>query len=579
MLGVCWTCHAYAGVPGGNAATILILNSYEEDAAPYFRVREVFMQHLQQINGRPIHFRQFDLGASYEANDYTDDMKAAFLRTEYGSPPPDLVVAIGPPAIRFWRDYRSDIFHDVPSISAASERVLATIELPAADGKLATEFSFAAAVEGIRQLLPDTRHLVVVVGSSAYENSLAELAKRELADNFDNIHFEYTNGLSLAAIQQRLQGLSTGSAVLFTTFESDVNGVLLSGYSGLAFVHGVSTVPVFGPFDNQLGRGIMGGRLIQLDVAGEELTSLAKEMLDVPATTGPWRLVPLSVPTFDWQQLQAWNIDTARLPSGSVIRFEPPSVWARYWGWIVLGVALVLLQLMLLIGLLQQQRRRRVAELVSVNLGRRLITAHEDERKYIARELHDDLSQRLARLALDLSYVSSVQDRELVQATLGKIQPEVMRISKDVHDLSYRLHPSLIDDLGLVAAILAECERMQQHSGIVITGRIGELPAQVNQDTALCLYRIAQEALRNSVRHARAANINLDLHAEEQSLTLVVHDDGIGFEVLDRHQQLGLGLLSMSERAEIAGGSLVVTSTPGKGTVVTARIPLAKVLQ
>jgi two-component system sensor histidine kinase UhpB len=306
---------------------------------------------------------------------------------------------------------------------------------------------------------------------------------------------------------------------------------------------------------------------------GREAARSAAEILRDGAARNPRKLIETSAPTYDWRELQAWNIDPDRLQPGSIVQFKPPSVLEQYFGWVVL-IALALLVQSLLVGaLLLQHRRRRRAELASRDLGSRLINAHEEERRRIARELHDDLSQRLARLSIDASYVAANPEADVSREILQNMQPELVSVSKDVHDMSYRLHPSLLEDLGLGAALQAECDQLRRRSGLNIVERIGDLPVQPPRDVALCVYRIAQEALHNAIRHAKAGTIEIAVESGAQSLNLTVSDDGVGFEQAEDHTHIGLGLSSMRERARLVGGSLAIHSRPGQGTTVSLTVP------
>jgi signal transduction histidine kinase len=156
------------------------------------------------------------------------------------------------------------------------------------------------------------------------------------------------------------------------------------------------------------------------------------------------------------------------------------------------------------------------------------------------------------------------------------MRDELIRISEDVHDLSYRLHPSIVDDLGLIAALRAECSRTARSSDIEVDVRVGDVPEQIAPDVALCLFRVAQESLRNVVRHAHARSVDVSLERIGDALRLVASDDGKGFA---QERRGGLGLSSMRERVRQLGGRLSVDSAPGRGTSVTASVPLAAVAQ
>jgi signal transduction histidine kinase len=342
----------------------------------------------------------------------------------------------------------------------------------------------------------------------------------------------------------------------------------------LARIRAASRVPVFGSFDDQLGLGIVGGRLIQIGRVGSELARAAEAMLRGALPPDPLKIIAMSEPIYDWRELQAWDIDVDRLPPGSAIRFQQPPPWKQYWGWFLLAALVVAAQALLVTALLLQRRRRRQAEQASANLASRLITAHEDEHRRIARELHDDLSQRLARLSIDASYLTSNPGSEAAVALLRNMQPELARLGKDIHDMSYRLHPSVVDDLGIAAALRTECERARRRTDAAIVENINEIRERVPHDTALGVYRIAQEALHNAIRHAAAETIEIALGCDGRTLTLAVQDDGKGFATGTDAAGRGIGLSSMRERARLAQGMLKISSRPGRGTSVIAEVPL-----
>jgi len=197
------------------------------------------------------------------------------------------------------------------------------------------------------------------------------------------------------------------------------------------------------------------------------------------------------------------------------------------------------------------------------SLPQRLLLAQEEERRAIARELHDHVSQRLTAATLDLANLAG-EDAAAVRAT-------VQRLARDVHGLSRRIHPAIVNELGLGQALEVECNSMGERAGWKVEVTCDPLPA-LPEDAAIALYRIAQEAIRNAAKHAAAARLRLSLVVGGDALVLRVEDNGAGF---DRDAvRGGLGLTSMAERARLCGGQLEVHSTPGQGTAVEARVPL-----
>jgi signal transduction histidine kinase len=221
---------------------------------------------------------------------------------------------------------------------------------------------------------------------------------------------------------------------------------------------------------------------------------------------------------------------------------------------------------------LLQQTRERLRRLAG-----KLLHAQEEERRRIAREMHDDWTQRLALLGIDIAKVEKhVGVPEKALPLLRTMQEAIVKLSEDVHTLSRQLHPSILDDLGLVEALRSECASFSRREGIAVVYHPEEGPANVPKDVALCVYRVAQEALRNVAKHAAVNQVWVTLGAVGATLLLRVEDRGIGFDPATVSSEPGLGLSSMGERVRLVQGEFSVTSAAGQGTTVEVRIPLAR---
>ncbi len=224
-------------------------------------------------------------------------------------------------------------------------------------------------------------------------------------------------------------------------------------------------------------------------------------------------------------------------------------------------------------GVLRDITESKRAEESLLDLSRRLIRAHEEERALLARELHDDLTQRLAVLAIDAGRAELAATDQAQALELKSVREGLVRVSEDIHSLAYQLHPSVLDELGLAAALRAECDRLGRQGSIDLALELDPLPAVVDRDAALCLFRVAQEALNNVNRHAGARAASVTLRQMDGGLLLAVRDDGSGFDPATPRKARSLGLASMRERVWLVSGTLDVESAPGRGTAIIAWVP------
>lgn len=225
-------------------------------------------------------------------------------------------------------------------------------------------------------------------------------------------------------------------------------------------------------------------------------------------------------------------------------------------------------------GALRDATEEKQAEQALHELSRLLIHTQEQERAVLARELHDDITQRLAVLAIDIGRAEREAPDHPAAASLRSVRAGLARLSEDVHALASQLHPSVLRDLGLVEALRAECERRGRAGGPRLELDLRDLPSPIGSEAELCLFRVAQEALSNVARHAGANRVSLTLRPQDDGLVLVVRDDGAGFDAGQPRIRRSLGLASMRERVALAGGRLEVGSAPGRGTTIVAWLPV-----
>jgi len=210
------------------------------------------------------------------------------------------------------------------------------------------------------------------------------------------------------------------------------------------------------------------------------------------------------------------------------------------------------------------------------SLTGRLIRDQEEERRRVARELHDDLCQRLAALAMAAGRAEAAVQygSDSIRNSLADIRDRTIQMAADAQNISRRLHPSILDDLGVTKAIEAECRQVAEREGIEMRASVETLPKELPQEIALSIYRIVQESLNNVAKHACARLVTVSLSRSEIGLHLTVEDDGVGFDAEEVRDKAGLGLQSIRERARLVHGACEIRSEPEKGTTVEVTVPL-----
>ena len=218
---------------------------------------------------------------------------------------------------------------------------------------------------------------------------------------------------------------------------------------------------------------------------------------------------------------------------------------------------------------------QKLAQEALEKVSGQLIEAQEKERSRIARDLHDDICQRLALLSMELEQANRTLNgpSAATNERLEEIQQHCSEIAGDVQALSHQLHSSKLDYLGIVAAVGGFCKEYAKQHQVSITFTDEDVPKHLPKDVSLCLFRVTQEALHNAVKYSGVAEFAVTLKMVASKVQLEVNDNGAGFDV-EETKGNGLGLVSMQERVHFVHGELFVESEPGKGTRIIVRIPL-----
>jgi PAS domain S-box-containing protein len=221
---------------------------------------------------------------------------------------------------------------------------------------------------------------------------------------------------------------------------------------------------------------------------------------------------------------------------------------------------------------------RKLAEEALSGVNSKLIEAQERERARISRELHDDISQRLAMLTIELEQVGQKffdSPPDLLHR-VARLRNQSADIATDVQSLSHELHSSKLEYLGITTAMRAFCHEFSDQQNVEVVFAHDEIPRTLPQDISLCLFRVSQEALQNAVKHSGVRHFDVELRCASDAIHLTVRDSGSGFDSEGALKTQGLGLVSMAERVKLVGGRLLIDSQPHRGTTIHAKVPLSK---
>jgi len=561
------------------AKKILILYSHEREMVTYAPLDEGIRSQLASSGAQSLIYYTEYLDLMRFPVEHQERKLVEYLGVKYSGMKVDLIFVISRLAFDFVIKNGDELFPGTPVVFASVNiRTIEKLSLKPNITGIAVKRDIRDTLDVALRLQPQTARVIILVGTSPLEKSWTADLRESLRPYEAQLNITYLSDLPMEDILGRLKSLPSHTVILFSPiFFNDGAGRYFAPEEALHLICGSSNSPVYGTEATYLGSGIVGGHLYNMAKVGEAAGKTGRRILngEVPANIPVQTLDP-NYNVFDARQLKRWGISNARVPVGSIVEFNQPSFWTLYKKYVLVGLGLLLLQSLLVIALMRQALKLRRSESRLTLLSRSLINAQEEERKRIARELHDDFSQRLTLMAIELRELGQDDKcRNSFDPTkLGHLSSSLVALTTDIHHLSHTLHSSKLQYLGLTAALKDLCAQVESAHPISVKLKTEERPQSLPDEIALCFYRIAQEAINNAAKHSGAARVDVALSFGNDKLQMRISDSGKGFDL--GKLSVGLGLESMRERMRLINGEFLVSSKPGCGTELIAQVILGK---
>ena len=431
----------------------------------------------------------------------------------------------------------------------------------------------AQAVELARRLLPGTAR-ILYVGGPGY-GSFGEVTTAEELSRASGLPAETLPPLSIEDLQERLASAPGDAVIFYGAVFRDRDGRSILPTDALARIAERSSRPILGFSDTYVGSGALGGMVFDSRGAGRQMGEVIDELLRAgPGPDRQPRVLAATTVTLDARELQRWGIAGSSIPAGAKVLFRVPPLWQTHRTAALVGLVAMAGASVLIGWLLAERRRRGAVERQLQRLSAGVIQAQEQERGRVSRELHDDVSQRLALAAIEvdrLSLAPGLGDGERRQAMA--IQDQLRALGRDVHEIAYRLRPTEIEFVGLVPALRSLAASVSSSGQMAVDVVDAGWPGDAGPEAGIVLFRVAQEALQNAMKHSGASEATVVVSGDSRQLTLSVQDDGCGFDAAAGASASRLGLAGMRERIRQVGGAIAIESLPGAGTRIEAAIP------
>jgi signal transduction histidine kinase len=589
------------GCPAGFAAEpkrVMLLHSFGLDFKPWSEYAKAIRAELVRQSPWPLDIVENSLVTALSSDEDPEAPFVEYLRALFAKRPLDLIVSIGAPAAAFVQRNRQRLFSATPMVfTAVDQRRVQYSSLTANDAVVALRINYLSAFENILQVLPDTKDVIVVVGTSPIEKFWKEAIGKEVEPLTNRIKLSWTDELSFDALLKQASALPRHTAIFWELMIVDAAGVVHEGGVPLTRLHAVATAPIFSYDESFFGNAIVGGPLLLAADTGQQTAAAAVRILngEKPNEIRP-PPVQFAGPVFDWREMQRWGISENSLPPGSKILFRNPTTWEQYRAYILAITAAILIQAGLIFWLLYEHWRRQRAEITARNTMlelthvNRMATVSQLSAS-IAHEVKQPLASLITNAQAALRWLEKANIEEASEALNGVVS-EGFRASDIVtnlramfrHDVQEK---SPLDINKLVSSVLALVVIDLQKDEVELQTQLDEQIPQVLgnqvqlQQVILNLVMNAIDAM--SSMKTRALRIKTKL-SQPGTVHVSVEDTGAGIKPPDvarvfkpmfttKARGMGMGLSICQSIIENHDGRIWVSPGANGGSIFQFELP------
>ena len=581
---------------------VLLIHAFGHPYSPWSDMAGSFRAELVKRSREPIDLYEVSLDTARAQSVQDEAPFVEYIRALLSGRRLDLIVPVCAPAAFFMQRHRSEVFPTTPMmIVGADLRRIPGATLTDNDTGVLLDLDLPAYLKNILRLLPETTDVAVVVGNSPVERFWTAELQRDFRAFNDRVNIEWFNDLTFTQMLERAANMPPHSAILWFLLSEDAAGVTYSQDRALETLRQASAVPVFGIGDYELGRGIVGGPLMQTQALGEQAAAIALRILK-GETPRSINLPPVlfGPPVYDWRELRRWSISEARLPHGSIVQFREPTVWVQYRWQIIAVVATIVAQSVLIAYVLVQSRRRRVAEAEAAEQRREVahlmrVSVLGELSGAIAHEINQPLTAILsnAQAALHLLEQKSPDLTEVRDAINDIVHEEnragdvIVRLRNLLRKGERKSEPVELNELVRSTVALLHSEligrrievKLDLASGLPL---ISGDPVQLQQ-VLLNLLMNAMDAMASTPNADRL--ITARTRMANGAVEIRIRDRGLGIKPDERPKLfkpfytskdhgLGLGLAISSTIAGAHSGALTLDNHADQGAVAVLSFPV-----
>jgi signal transduction histidine kinase len=582
---------------------VMVLHSFGRDFKPWNEYARTIRTELERQSPWPLEITDHSLLTARSSDENPEAPFVEYLRALHTQKPLDLIVSIGAPAVAFVQRHRANLFANTPMVfTAVDERRVQFSSLTPNDVAVPVRIEYLDAVKNILQVLPNTRNVVVIVGTSPVEQFWREEIAREVRSLAGRVTFAWTDGLPFEEILKQAVALPPNTAIFWELMIVDAAGVVHEGNTALARLYAAANAPIFSYDESFFDGQIVGGPMLSVAEGSRQAAAVAIRVLG-GEKAGGIQVPPVrfAAPRFDWRQMQRWGIPESRLPPGSEIVFRERTAWEEY-RWQTLGIlAAILLQTALISWLVYEHRRRSLAEVRSRNAMaelanmNRLATAGQLSAS-IAHEINQPVTGIVLKASAALRWLAVDRpDMERIRNTLSDIVGAGQRAGDIINSVRSMFKKeegakAAINLNNLINTVLALLRLDLQKDDVRVDTQLDErLPAVMGnavqlQQVILNLVVNAADAMHTVQPRVLTVRSN---RSAAGTVRVSIEDSGTGISQADRARifdplfttkagGMGMGLSICHSIIESHGGKIWVEPAAGRGSVFQFELPAAE---